>query len=139
MAYTGHGHKIPDTPETTIKFLPKNIAKCGGVNICPRCMEEAKEYGYMVGESTNYQEKARQLVTDYVDSLQRQNHPDEDPLVFDVYIVWFAKTLQNWKAILGTTLPDGRLFELTYDGDKQTTYFDCYVKQDNFPIPDRRT
>jgi Family of unknown function (DUF6275) len=54
-----------------------------------------------------------------------------------VYVVWFAKTLQNWKAILGTTMPDGKLFELTHDGDKKVTYFDCYRKVDNFPIPDR--
>lgn len=138
MAYTGHGHKIPDTPETTIKFLPKNIAKCGGVNICPRCKAEAQEYGYMVGEPVDFQEKAKQLVKDYVDSLHKQNFPMTELPTYTVYVVWFAKTLQNWKAILGTTMPDGLLFELTYDGEKQTTYFDCYKKQDNFPVPDHR-
>ena len=138
MAYTGHGHQIPGSPAGTIQNAPKSPARCGGVDICPRCKSEAQEYGYMVGEPTDFQEKAKLLVKDYVDSLYKQNQPQSDPQVYTVYVVWFAKTLQNWKAILGTTLPDGRLFELTYDGDKQTTYFDAYVKQDNFPIPDHR-
>ncbi|AWN05212.1 hypothetical protein SEA_HOTFRIES_44 [Streptomyces phage HotFries] len=138
MAYTGHGHQIPGSPAGSIGEAPKSPARCGGVSICPRCKAEAQEYGYMVGEQVDFQEKAKQLVKDYVDSLHRQNYPGTEAETYIVYVVWFAKTLQNWKAILGTTRPDGLLFELTYDGDKQTTYFDCYKKQDNFPIPDHR-
>lgn len=137
MAYTGHGHHIPDSVATSIATAPKNPARCGGVSICPRCKAEAQEYGYIVGESTDFQQRAKQLVKDYVDSMYRQNNPDSEIPEYTVYVVWFAKTLQNWKAILGTTMPDGRLFELTYDGDKRTTYFDAYKKQDNFPVPDR--
>ncbi|ATN93693.1 hypothetical protein SEA_SCAP1_44 [Streptomyces phage Scap1] len=137
MANTAHGHHIPNTPKGTIQDTPKNPARCGGVSICPRCRKEAEAvYGYMVGEDADYQMRAKQIVKDYVDSMQRQNHPDEEPSTYTVYVVWFTKVLQNWKAILGTTLPDGRLFELTYDGDRRVTYFDCYKKQDNFPIPD---
>lgn len=137
MVYTGHGHQIPGSPAGTIKDRPKNPVRCGGVDICPRCKEEAKEYGYMVGTDSDFQEKAKQLVKDYADSLHKQNFPLTELPEYSVYVIWFAKTLQNWKAILGTTMPDGRLFELTYDGDKRTTYFDVYSKLDNFPIPDR--
>lgn len=137
--YTGHGHQIPGSPAGSIKNAPKNPARCGGVDICPRCKAEAQEYGYMVGEPTDFQEKAKQLVKDYAESMHRQNNPGAIALDFEVYVIWFAKTLQNWKAILGTTMPDGRLFELTYDGNRRTTYFDVYKKQDNFPVPDART
>lgn len=49
----------------------------------------------------------------------------------DVYIVWFSKTLQNWKALVSTTLPDGMYYEVTFNGDKKELYLDAYKKFDN--------
>lgn len=46
----------------------------------------------------------------------------------DIYIVWLSKTIQNNKALLSTTKPDGMYFEITYDGDKKTVYFDAYKR-----------
>jgi hypothetical protein len=57
-------------------------------------------------------------------------------LVYDTYVVWFCKTLQNWKAIVCTTLADGHMYEVTHNGDKNETYIDDYVKVDNVVIPD---
>lgn len=37
----------------------------------------------------------------------------------NVYIVWKCKTLQNWKYLLSTNLPDSMYYELTYNGDKK--------------------
>lgn len=54
----------------------------------------------------------------------------------DVYAVWFCKTLQNWKALVSTTLPDGMYYEVTYNGDKGETYIDAYKKFDNVCVPD---
>lgn len=50
---------------------------------------------------------------------------------FDVYVVWLSKTLQNNKALLSTTLPDGMYYEVTYNGDKQELYLDAYKKFEN--------
>jgi hypothetical protein len=55
--------------------------------------------------------------------------------LWDVYVVWFAKTLQNWKALLSTNLPDGRYYELTFNGDKNELYLDTYEKKSNVVIP----
>ena len=49
----------------------------------------------------------------------------------DIYIVWFSKTLQNWKALLSTDLHDGLYYEVTYNGDKHSAYVDTYKKQSN--------
>lgn len=54
----------------------------------------------------------------------------------DIYVVWFCKTLQNWKALLSSNMEDGLYFELTYDGDKMTTYVDTYSKLRNVAVPD---
>lgn len=50
----------------------------------------------------------------------------------DCYVVWYAKTLQNHKALLSTPLPDGMYYEVTYNGDNDEIYFDAYKKFENF-------
>lgn len=79
--------------------------------------------------------KAKRLVVEHFNSHFDKEHPtiiDMD----DVYVVWFCKTLQNWKALVSTTVPDGKYYEVTYNGDKKETYLDVYGKQDNICIPD---
>lgn len=49
----------------------------------------------------------------------------------DVFVVWFCKTLQNWKALCGTNHSDGMYYEVTFDGDKDCAYVDAYKKWDN--------
>ena len=73
-------------------------------------------------------EFGKNVVRDYV-----INHLDKSDTVpnFDVYIVWYCKTLQNWKALLSTTLFDGMYYELTVNGDKDEAYLDAYKKWDN--------
>lgn len=51
--------------------------------------------------------------------------------VHDAYVVWSCKTLQNNKALLSTTVPDGMYYELTYNGDKNELYMDAYKKFEN--------
>ena len=49
----------------------------------------------------------------------------------DVVVVWFSKTLKNWKALLITLPVDGIYYELTHNGDKGETYLDAYEKREN--------
>ena len=77
------------------------------------------------------QEKAKQIIVDYFNS-----HVDvtdgKQISVDDVYVTWFCKTLQNWKALLSTNVPDGVYYEVTHNGDKNETYVDVYKKWENF-------
>lgn len=82
------------------------------------------------------QEKAKQIVVDYFNA--RVDKTDEQKIsVDDVYVVWFCKTLQNWKVLLSTTVPDGMYYELTYNGDKHETYVDAYRKWENTTVADK--
>ena len=50
----------------------------------------------------------------------------------NVFVVWACKTLQNYKALLSTTVSgDGIYAEYTYNGDKQEMYEDVYKKASN--------
>ena len=49
----------------------------------------------------------------------------------DVYVVWFCKTLQNFKVLLSTTVSDGMYYEVTFNGDKNEYYLDAYKKWQN--------
>ena len=78
----------------------------------------------------DYQKIARKIVLDYAN--EHIDKTDNAQITLDdVYIVWFCETLQNWKALLSTTLPDGMYYEVTYDGDKKEVYFDAYKKFEN--------
>ena len=47
----------------------------------------------------------------------------------NTYVVWSCKTLQNYKALLSTSVSgDGIYVEFTYNGDKQELYMDVYHK-----------
>jgi hypothetical protein len=53
----------------------------------------------------------------------------------DVYVVWFCKTLQHWKALVSTTVPlDSSYFEITHNGDKDETYVDMYFKHSHTTV-----
>ena len=64
---------------------------------------------------------------------QHMDKTDQKEITIDdVYVVWSCKTLQNHKALLSTTVPDGGMYyELTYNGDKSELYFDAYKKFQN--------
>lgn len=55
----------------------------------------------------------------------------------DMFIVWFCKTLQNWKAIVsGRTIEE--FIEVTHNGDRNETYVDVYYKTKNVCIKDNQ-
>jgi hypothetical protein len=51
-------------------------------------------------------------------------------LLEDVYIVSFTYILSNWKALVSTTIPDDRYYEVTHRAAGET-YLDVYVKERN--------
>lgn len=73
-------------------------------------------------------EEALSLVREYIsDHIDKS---DKMPL-FDVYIVWKCKALQNWKYLISSSLFDGMYYELTFNGDESVWYFDAYKKFEN--------
>ena len=81
------------------------------------------------------QKRAKELVVNYfnekVDKTDKKKITEDD-----VFIMWFCKTLQNWKALVSTTVSDGMYYEITHNGDKGETYLDAYKKWENVCIQD---
>lgn len=71
---------------------------------------------------------ALKIVRNYI--VEHLDKSDPEPM-FDVFTVWKAKILQNWKYLISSTLYDGMYYELTYNGDKQEWYLDAYKKFEN--------
>lgn len=79
-----------------------------------------------------YVNAARNMVCSFVmDRMEKTDTHFDSFNVDDVFVVWFCKVLQNWKALVSTTLPDGMYYEVTFDGDKNQVYIDSYKKFDN--------
>lgn len=55
--------------------------------------------------------------------------------LMDMHVVWFSKTLQNWKALVsGVHIKE--YIEVTDNGDKKETYVDVYQKARNACLKD---
>lgn len=81
-------------------------------------------------DNGRFLEVCTQKVVDY---FNKRKDATDMPFIGteDVFVVWSCKTLQNNKALLSTTVPDGMYYELTYNGDKKELYFDAYKKWEN--------
>lgn len=89
----------------------------------------------MAGQNDAMLDRAKELVVRYFN--EQSERTDNFKLTKDdVFIVWFCKTLQNWKALVSTTVSDGMYYEVTHNGDKNETYLDAYKKWQNVRYPD---
>ena len=71
----------------------------------------------------------KQSVVTYLNTHSRRHLTTDN-----VYVVWQCRTLQNWKALVSTDVPDGMYYEVTHNGDRNETYIDCYRRCDNFTV-----
>lgn len=77
--------------------------------------------------SKEFIERSKKIVYDHIVNLYGKDYIK----VSDIYVVWYARELQNDKALLSTNVSDGMYYELTHDGDKHKIYFDAYKKTSN--------
>ena len=80
-------------------------------------------------DNQKFIQRAKKLVKNYFNGRNDKTNvliADDD-----IFVVWSCKTLQNNKALLSTTIPDGMYYEIIYNGDKHEFYFDAYKKWEN--------
>ena len=59
---------------------------------------------------------------------------NESLTIKDLHLVWFSKTLQNYKCVIIDLNENQRYYECTYNGDKKEIYLDVYNKEYNVVI-----
>ena len=80
----------------------------------------------------DYQLEARMRIVQFFNDFRLEGVPEIG--LDSVYVVWFCKTLKNWKALVSTVIPDEIYYEVTYNGENGETYLDVYTKAYNFCI-----
>ena len=68
--------------------------------------------------------KAKNAVREYAATTTDEEY-------FGIYVVWSCYILGHQKALLSTTIPDGRYYEVTYNSEKNEMYVDSYKKECN--------
>lgn len=102
----------------------------------PKEIKKPVKYVESDRSPVDHQGRALDLVYAYVKSRLEKTDTHVDFGPSDVYVVWFSKTLGNWKALLSTTLPDGMYYEVTHDGVACYDYIDAYKKFENVGVPE---
>lgn len=78
--------------------------------------------------------KARQILANHLATRPHGKQPMIKVGLDDIYVVWFNFTLGNWKALLSTTVPDGRYYEITHRVGTDMVFVDTYQKIDNTEV-----
>lgn len=82
------------------------------------------------------EDKARRLVYEMIKADPFIGGLHSTFALDEVLLVWFTKTLQHWKALVITTLPDHAYYEVTYNGIDGEAYIDHYEKSRNICVVD---
>lgn len=107
----------------------KEAVPVGTINVKTEDIEDCgKMPEDVIGKISPSDTNATRIVADYI-----ENHLDKSdgPVLFNVFIVWKCKVLQNWKYLISSTLNDGMYYELTFNGDRGEWYLDAYKKFEN--------
>lgn len=146
MSWTRHGWYIHGT---IVDGDKPPVKPCGGPKHCRVCDAdvvahrgishnpgfESEEFSVFNAphDGIDHQVKAKRAVVTYIN--QRTPRIDVGkfaPLTTnDVFVTWWSKTLDNWKAVVVTNVMDGMYYELTYNGAKNELYLDVYRKLEN--------
>lgn len=77
-----------------------------------------------------YEKGKRAIINYYLEQEGYVLDVDRHP----IYTVWFSKTLDHRKALMSSSIADGRYFEFTWNGIKEEGYLDVYKKQKNIVV-----
>lgn len=81
--------------------------------------------------NNDFERLAIKAVVDYYNEQADSTDKNDKVTADNVYVVWLVRALQNNKALLSTTIPDGMYYEFTWNGDKNEGYLDAYKKWKN--------
>lgn len=131
MAYTGHGHHIPDTLKGEgMATADRGTVRCGGIKVCTRCKSDVEDYwaSYM-GHNTDFEKRAKMMVVQYVDGLYLGRAQSSNDLPsYDVVMERFQRGQGFWTATMSTTIGDGQRYEIHYNADRREMTLTAYQK-----------
>lgn len=131
MAYTTHGHHIPDTAKDPDE-KPLKVTLCGGTHKCESCRTEMNA-AWKSRNPTVRQDKARRYVKEFIeDRLPAVSQLYIPP--YDIHIVSYTEAFQNWKCLLRSSLNGQTYYEVVYDGMTNLTHITSYNQSESTVI-----
>ena len=87
-------------------------------------VEEEKEVPSMAAEyDLDKPVIAMRAVEQYIRKVMAPRDPN-----YKLMLVWWAKTLENWKAVIISDMVDNDLYEVTFNGQTNDIYVNTYKK-----------
>lgn len=66
---------------------------------------------------------------------EHHNEEESPPLIIDdLYIIWFTKVLNNWRAQVASSVVRGLVWMVTYNGSKSEAYIEVFRKINNTKV-----
>ncbi len=78
-------------------------------------------------DPSNFPEVARDITFNHIKARLEKTGTHVTFSKDEVYVVWFAFILGHWKALISTSLPDGRYYEVTRKPTHEV-FIDTYIK-----------
>lgn len=110
--------------EELSRYITNEILKRHAANLKRLQGEHKMRY------NSTLQEKAIEAAQKVLYGVDKFDYLAADGDLNGMFVVWFCKTLQNWKAIVAGRDFD-EFIEVTHNGDKNETYVDIYRKVTN--------
>lgn len=82
-------------------------------------------------EGVDYPKQARAFVQVETKEFDAEKNEETFLPLSEIYITSFTYILGGWKAMVSTSVPDGKYYEVTHNTSKQETYVDTYIKVQN--------
>jgi hypothetical protein len=91
--------------------------------------EEKVKEAIRITSTKEFEEISRKKIQEYYKKEGIELDKDND-----IFVVWLAKALGNTKGVFITNKMDKKLYEITYNGQKNEIYLDAYIKEQNILI-----
>ena len=114
----------PPPPPVRLSVIADETLKRHAANLKGLQGEHKMKY------DSTLQEKAIEAAQKVLYGVDNFDYLAVDGDLNGMFVVWFCKTLQNWKAIVAGRDFD-EFIEVTHNGDKNETYVDIYRKVTN--------
>ncbi len=124
---------IPEEAEAATEMVEKALGMSPTAPKPTVMKSHTVNAGFQAPDPDRFLHTAKKVCVDNY-NLHRDSSRSPELTTDGVFIVWFAKTLGNWKAIVSSPVARGLMWEVTFNGHRGEVYLDVYKKTNNVKV-----